>query len=57
MDAPFLLQLASLLIAGGAIYGAIRSDMRNFARELGEVRDVAVKAHDRIDVLLTKGTK
>ena len=40
LDTSFFLQLASLLIAGGAVYGAIKADLKAL--------------HSRVDYLYTR---
>jgi hypothetical protein len=44
----WLLQLASLLVAGGAIYGGIRSDLRNTHELAKDAKAVALDAQQKI---------
>lgn len=50
-DGSLLLQLATILIAAGAVYGGIRSDLRTMHERIAHAEKVASKAHDRIDVI------
>lgn len=50
-DGSLLLELATVLIAAGAVYGGIRSDLRSMHERIDLAEKVASKAHDRIDVI------
>ena len=48
-DGSLLLQLVTGLLLAGAVYGGIRSDLRQMRRDIARVERSADKAHDRID--------
>lgn len=48
-DSSVLLQIVSGLIAAGAVYGGIRSDLKSIHEHLARVERSADKAHERID--------
>lgn len=47
-----ILILASQVFAAGAVYGAIRADLKNLHKRLQDVNDEANHAHRRIDDIL-----
>lgn len=47
--------LAAQLFAAGAVYGAIRSDLKNAKECAKEAKQEAAQAHQRIDNILMKG--
>lgn len=53
MDYQFMFNAAMSVIAmvstGGAIYGAIRSDLRHMHGAIADVRKMAERAHSRLD--------
>ena len=52
-DIPrWVIELGTMLVAGGAVYGGIRADLRSMHHRLGDVWEHADKAHGRIDRLL-----
>jgi hypothetical protein len=57
MGNDVLLQIAGILVTGGAIYGAIRSDIRNIHESIKDSRESITRAHDRIDNILTGARK
>lgn len=50
-DGSLWLELATVLIAAGAVYGGIRGDLRAMHERIALAEKVASKAHDRIDVI------
>lgn len=56
MSPELLIQLAGLVIGqaltAGAIYGALRADVRHLVREVTEAKAHAARAHQRIDQVL-----
>jgi len=50
-DGGLLLQLVTVLIAAGAVYGGIRGDLKSIHEHLRRVERAAEKAHDRLDGL------
>ena len=50
-DGSLLLQVVTILIAAGAVYGGIRSDLKTMHESLRRIEKTADKAHDRIDVI------
>lgn len=56
-DGSLLLQVVTVLIAAGAVYGGIRSDLKTIHEKIGRVEREADKAHDRIDVLTGTGRR
>jgi len=50
-DNGFLLQIVTILIACGAVYGGIRSDLKAIHEHLRRVESAADKAHDRLDLI------
>jgi hypothetical protein len=53
-DGGLILQVVTVLIAAGAVYGGIRSDIRAMHENLQRVEKMAAKAHDRIDAIAAK---
>lgn len=51
----WFLALAGQLITAGAIWGAIRTDVKNLHEHVTEAKQAAKSAHQRIDGLLTGG--
>jgi hypothetical protein len=43
-----------MLLSAGAVYGAIRSDIKNIHEKINDVQDSSNEAHKRIDALLMK---
>ena len=52
--AMLLLNVTVIVATAGAVYGAIRSDLKNLALRIEEVNRIAQRAHERIDYHLTK---
>jgi len=52
--AEFVLIIIGQLLAAGAAWGAIRSDVRHIIRELDRVDRSVADAHRRIDHMLAK---
>lgn len=50
-DGSLILQLVTGLLLAGAVYGGIRSDLRQMRRDISRVERVSDKAHDRIDLI------
>jgi hypothetical protein len=50
-DGSLILQLVSILVACGAVYGGIRSDLKAIHERVARIEKAAEKAHDRIDGL------
>lgn len=50
-----LLEIITLLVTGGALYGAIRSDLRNIHERLNKQEAENTRAHARIDSLIQRG--
>ena len=48
-DGGLILQTVAMLIAAGAIYGGIRSDIKSIHEHLRRIEDAAKSAHKRID--------
>lgn len=51
IDAPLILQLFVGIVAAGAVYGGIRSDLRHVHAELMRLDRIAEKAHERLDAM------
>lgn len=49
LDGGLILQTVAMLIAAGAIYGGIRSDIKSIHVHLRRIEDAAKAAHKRID--------
>ena len=45
------IQLAGILVTGGAIYGGIRADLKAMHQRVEEAMRASARAHDRIDVI------
>lgn len=56
-DWSLFLQLVTILIAAGAVYGGIRSDLKAIHENLRRVEKTADKAHDRIDSFAGSGRR
>lgn len=50
-SAGLIYQVVLSLILAGAVYGGIRSDLRNMKEHISRVEKDADKAHDRLDSL------
>lgn len=48
-DGSVMLQIVAALIAAGAVYGGIRSDLKAIHEQMMRIEQMAVKAHDRLD--------
>lgn len=48
-DGGLILQTVAMLIAAGAIYGGIRSDIKSIHEHLRRIEGAAKAAHKRID--------
>lgn len=55
VDHGFLLQLVTILIAAGAVYGGIRGDLRAMHEAISRIERAAEKAHERIDSMAGGG--
>ena len=44
-----LIQLAGILVTGGAIYGGIRADLKTMHQRVEESMRASTRAHERID--------
>lgn len=47
-------QLVGMVIAGAAVYGGIRSDLKHMAQGIERAESSARRAHARIDALLDR---
>lgn len=56
-DGSLILQVVTVLIAAGAVYGGIRSDLKTIHENIQRVEKAAEKAHDRIDAIATTGRR
>lgn len=56
-DGSLLLQVVTVLIAAGAVYGGIRSDLKTMHESIRRVEKTADKAHDRIDTMTGSGRR
>lgn len=54
LSTEMVIQITAMLIGAGAVYGGIRADIRNFHRQIEEIRESAEAAHARLDVHLEK---
>jgi hypothetical protein len=43
-----------MLLSAGAVYGAIRTDIKNIHEKINDLKDSNDEAHKRIDALLMK---
>ena len=43
-----------LILTAGAVYGAIRTDIKNIHEKINDIKDSSDEAHKRIDALLMK---
>ena len=55
MDA--VLQLAVMLLSAGAVYGGIRSDLKNTREKAEEAAYAARRAHERLDDHIQNGRR
>lgn len=46
------LNMAAMLFGAGAVYGAIRSDLKGLHEKLADAKETAVRAHRRLDDLM-----
>ena len=49
------LQIGSMVAGAGAIYGAIKTDLRAMHERIGRIERASDQAHDRIDKILEQG--
>lgn len=56
-DGSLILQVVTVLIAAGAVYGGIRSDLKTIHENIQRVEKAAEKAHDRIDAIAHTGRR
>jgi len=56
-DGSLLLQVVTILIAAGAVYGGIRGDLKAIHQNLQRIEKAADKAHDRIDAIAGAGRR
>lgn len=56
-DGSLLLQVVTILIAAGAVYGGIRGDLKAIHENLRRIEKAADKAHDRIDAIAGTGRR
>lgn len=56
-DHGLALQLVTVLIAAGAVYGGIRGDLKAIHENLRRIEKAADKAHERIDGLAGVGRR
>ena len=56
MDLGFLHldNIFGLVLTAGAVYGAIRTDIKNIHEKINDIKDSSDEAHKRIDALLMK---
>lgn len=47
-----VLEIATLLVTAGVVYGAIRADLRNMRERIAANEHIAMRAHERIDDLM-----
>jgi hypothetical protein len=52
-----LTDLFVMLVTGGAIYGAIRTDIKNIHEKISRTEKNIDAAHERIDKIYEKGLK
>ena len=57
MDHRLWLELVTVLIAAGAVYGGIRGDLRAMHEAISRVERAAEKAHERIDSMAGNGRR
>lgn len=57
MNHELLLQVAVMLATGGAMYGAIRADLRSMRERLERHETDITRAHERMDNLIKRGTR
>lgn len=46
-----VMNLAAMLIGAGAVWGAVRADIKALQRDVEKAHATAARAHDRIDTL------
>lgn len=56
-NVSLFLPLVSSLLAAGALYGAIRQDLKHIHERIGHLDDALDNAHRRIDDVIFKGGK
>ncbi len=49
ITAELVLQLATMLVAGGAVYGGIKTGMSHMMKDIKENHDSITRCHARID--------
>lgn len=54
LDADLVLHVGGILAAAAATYGAIRADIRHMHERLNDAERNIVRAHERIDHILTE---
>lgn len=52
-----MLQLAVMLLSAGAVYGGIRSDLKNTREKAEEAAHAARRAHERLDDHIQNGRR
>lgn len=56
-DGSLILQIVTVLVACGAVYGGIRSDLKTIHERIAQIERAAEKAHDRIDGMSGAGRR
>ena len=56
-DGSLLLQVVTILIAAGAVYGGIRSDLKSTREKAEEAASAARRAHERLDAHIQFGRR
>jgi hypothetical protein len=51
------LEIATLLITGGALYGAIRADLRSLRERIERHEADITRVHERFDNWIERGTR
>lgn len=57
LSPTFILQLVIAIGSAGAVYGAIRADLRNLRERIGANEATSKEAHGRIDDILRDAAK
>lgn len=57
MNHELLLQVAVMLATGGAMYGAIRADLRSMRERLERHETDITRAHERMDNFIERGKR
>ena len=52
LNTDVVVQVVSLLLTAGAVYGAIRSDIKGIHQRITDIKDSADEAHKRLDEIL-----